>query len=160
MKRILLLLTALALSAVVSAPLMAQESPFVGSWKFNAEKSKFTGVPMPKSLDRTVEADGKGAKYTYKGTNGEGKPIDYTFSTMLDGKASPVTGTGAPGGADSISIKRVNASKTTGAFYKGGKQTGTSTAEVSKDGKVTTVTGSGKTADGKEYNTTSVYDKQ
>lgn len=160
MKRILLLLTALALSAVVSAPLMAQESPFVGSWKLNTEKSKFVGRPMPKSLTREVAAEGKGAKYTYKGINGEGKPIDYTFSTMLDGKASPVTGTGAPGGADSIAITRVNASKSTGVFYKGGKEVGTSTAEVSKDGKVTTVTGSGKTADGKEYNTTSVYDKQ
>ena len=160
MKRILLLLTTLALSAVVSAPLMAQESPFVGSWKLNTEKSKYTGVPMPKSLDRTVAAEGKGAKYTYKGTNGEGKPIDYTFSTMLDGKASPITGTGAPGGADSIAIKRVNASKTTGVFFKGGKEFGTSTAEVSKDGKVTTVTGSGKTADGKDYSTTAVFDKQ
>ncbi len=160
MKRFLLLLAALALSAVVSGPLMAQGSPFVGSWKLNTEKSKYTGVPMPKSLARTVAAEGEGAKYTYKGTNGEGKPIDYTFSTKFDGQASPITGTGAPGGADSITIKRVNASKTTGVFSKGGKEIGNSTAEVSKDGKVTTITGSGTTADGKEYSTTSVFDKQ
>jgi hypothetical protein len=160
MKRILLLLAALTLSAAASGPLMAQESPFVGTWKLNTDKSTFTGVPMPKSLDRKVEADGDGAKYTYKGTNGEGKPIDYTFSTKLDGKPSPINGTGAPGGADSITINRVNASKTTGVFSKGGKEIGKSTAEVSKDGKVTTVTGTGTTAAGKEYNTTSVYDKQ
>ena len=160
MKRILLLLTALALSAVVSAPLMAQESPFVGSWKFNAEKSKFTGVPMPKSLDRTVEAEGKGAKYTYKGTNGEGKPIDYSFSTKYDGKASPLTGTGMPRGADSVTMKRVNARKTATVLSKAGKEIGKSTAEVSEDGKVTTIKGTGKTADGKEFSTTSVFDKQ
>jgi len=160
MKRILLLLSALALSAVVSAPLMAQGSPFVGSWKLNAEKSKYTGVPMPKSLDRTIEADGAGLKYAYKGTSGDGKPIDYTFSTKFDGKPSPINGSGAPGGADSLTLKRVNASKTTAILSKGGKEVGKSTAVVSKDGKVTTITGTGTTADGKEYSTTSVFDKQ
>jgi hypothetical protein len=160
MKRILLLLAALTLSAAVSGPLMAQGSPFVGSWKLNTEKSKFTGVPAPKSLDRTIEAGGKGLKYTYKGTSGDGKPIDYTFSTQFDGKASPVNGSGAPGGADSITLKRVNASKTTALLSKGGKEIGKSTAEVSKDGKVSTITGTGKTADGKDYSTTSVFDKQ
>jgi hypothetical protein len=160
MKRILMVLAALALSAVVSGPLMAQGSPFVGSWKLNTEKSKYTGVPMPKNLDRTVAAEGEGAKYTYKGTNGEGKPIDYTFSTKFDGKASPITGSGAPGGADSITIKRVNANKTTAVLSKGGEEVGKSTAEVSKDGKITTVTGTGKTAGGKDYSTTSVFDKQ
>jgi hypothetical protein len=160
MKRILLLLTALALSAVVSAPLMAQGSPFVGTWKLNTEKSKYTGAPMPKSLDRTIEADGAGLKYAYKGTSGDGKPIDYTFATKFDGKASPITGSGAPGGADSLTVKRVNASKTTAVLSKGGKEIGKSTAVVSKDGKVTTITGTGTTADGKEYSTTSVFDKQ
>jgi hypothetical protein len=160
MKRILMVLAAIALSAVVSGPLMAQGSPFVGSWKLNTEKSKYTGVPMPKNLDRTVAAEGEGAKYTYKGTNGEGKPIDYTFSTKFDGKASPITGSGAPGGADSITIKRVNANKTTAVLSKGGEEVGKSTAEVSKDGKITTVTGTGKTAGGKDYSTTSVFDKQ
>ncbi len=160
MKRILLLFTALALSAVVSGPLMAQGNPFVGTWKLNPEKSKYTGIPMQKSLTREVEAEGKGLKYSYKGTNGEGKPIDYSFSTKFDGKASPITGTGAPAGADSITIKRVNASKTTAVLSKGGKEVGKSTAEVSKDGKVTTITGTGTTADGKDYSTTSVFDKQ
>jgi hypothetical protein len=160
MKRILLLLSALTLSAVVSAPLMAQGSPFVGSWKLNAEKSKYTGVPMPKSLDRTIEADGAGLKYAYKGTSGDGKAIDYTFSTKFDGKASPISGSGAPGGADSLTLERVNASKTTAILSKGGKEVGKSTAVVSKDGKVTTITGTGTTADGKEYSTTSVFDKQ
>jgi hypothetical protein len=160
MKRILMLLAALTLSAVVSGPLMAQGSPFVGSWKLNTEKSKYTGVPAPKSLDRTIEADGTGLKYAYKGTSGDGKPIDYTFSSKYDGKASPITGSGAPGGADSITLKRVNANKTTAVLSKGGKEVGKSTAEVSKDGKVTTITGTGKTADGKDYTTTSVFDKQ
>jgi hypothetical protein len=158
MKRILLLLAALTLSAAVSGPLMAQGNPFVGSWKLNTEKSKSTGVSVPKSLDRTVEAEGTGLKYTYKGTSGDGKPMDYTFSTKFDGKASPLNGAGAPGGADSITLKRLNASKTTAA--KGGTEIGKSTAEVSKDGKITTITTTGKTPDGKDFSTTGVFDKQ
>jgi hypothetical protein len=160
MKRILFLLTALALSAGVSGPLMAQGSPFVGSWKLNTEKSKSTGVSIPKSLDRTVEADGAGLKYAYKGTSGEGKPIEYSFSTKFDGKASPVNGAGAPGGADSLTLQRVSDSKTSAVLSKGGKEVGKSTAEVSKDGKVTTITATGKTPDGKDFSTTSVFDKQ
>jgi hypothetical protein len=43
---------------------------------------------------------------------------------------------------------------------KGGKEVGKSEAEVSKDGTVSTVKSKGKTPDGKEYSTDSVYDKQ
>jgi hypothetical protein len=43
---------------------------------------------------------------------------------------------------------------------KGGKEIGKSEAEVSADGKVATVKSKGKTADGKEFSTTSVFDKQ
>src|ERR1700734_4075130 len=164
MKRILLLLAVLAISAVVSAPLMAQtmtaSNPFVGTWKLNTAKSKYTGVPMPKSLTREVAADGAGAKYTYKGTDSEGKTIDYSFSTNYDGKDSAITGSGAPGGAATLAIKRANPSKSTAVLTKGGKEVGKSEADVSKDGKVTTIKGSGKTADGKDYTTVSVFDKQ
>jgi hypothetical protein len=160
MKHILLLLTTLAFSAVVSGALMAQENPFLGTWKLRAEKSEYIGIPMPKSLTRTVTADGDGVKYIYKGINDEGKPIDYSFSTKYDGKASPLTGTGMPRGADSVTMKRVNARKTATVLSKAGKEIGKSTAEVSEDGKVTTIKGTGKTADGKEFSTTSVFDKQ
>jgi hypothetical protein len=43
---------------------------------------------------------------------------------------------------------------------KGGKEIAKSEAEVSKDGKVATVKSKGKTADGKDFSTSSVFDKQ
>jgi hypothetical protein len=68
MKRILLLLAAFTLSAVAAGPLMAQAmtpaNPFVGTWKLNTDKSKFTGVPMPKSVTRVVVAQDGGAKFS------------------------------------------------------------------------------------------------
>ncbi len=164
MKRILLLLAVLALSAAVSGTLkaqaMMQANPYLGTWKLNLEKSKFTGVPAPKSLTREVVADGAGTKYTYKGTAADGKAIEFSFTTNYDGKDSAITGSGAPGGADALAIKRINAYKTSAIVKKDGKEIGKSSAEVSKDGKITTIRGSGKTPDGKDYSSVSVYDKQ
>jgi hypothetical protein len=43
---------------------------------------------------------------------------------------------------------------------RGGKEIGKVTAEVSKDGKVSTVKSNGKNPDGKDFSTESVFDKQ
>jgi hypothetical protein len=161
MKRILMLLVVLALSAVVAGPLMAQANPFVGTWKLNVAKSKAgSGPALPQSLTRTVAADGAGATYTFTGVSSDGKPVSYSFSTNYDGKDSAITGNGAPGGADTISIKRLAPSKSSAVLKKGGTEVGTSVAEVSKDGKVTTLNMKGKGADGKEFSGVTVYDKQ
>jgi len=77
-----------------------------------------------------------------------------------DGKDSPITGSGAPGGADSIAIKRVGANKAEATLKKAGKEVGKSVAEVSKDGTVSTVKSKGKTPDGQDYSIDAVYDKQ
>jgi hypothetical protein len=161
MKRILMLLVVLALSAVVAGPLMAQANPFVGTWKLNVAKSKAgTGPALPQSLTRTVVAAGVGATYTFTGVGSDGKPVSYSFSTNYDGKDGAVTGNGAPGGADTIAIARTAPNKATAVLKKGGAEIGTSMSEVSKDGKVTTLNMKGKGADGKEFSGVTVYEKQ
>lgn len=160
MRRSLCVLVLALFTAVIAAPVFAQENPFVGTWNLNVAKSKFEGAPAPKSLTRTVTAVGSGAKYSFEGVAGDGTSYSYSFVTTYEGKDSPVTGTGTPGGADTIALKRINAHKVEGTLKKGGKEVGKVTAEVSKDGKVSTVTMKGKTADGKEASTVSVYDKQ
>jgi hypothetical protein len=160
MKRVTILLAILIFGAVAARPLLAQDSPFIGTWKLNVEKSKSDSTPLPKSLTRTITADGGGLKYAFDGVANDGSAISYSFSSNFDGKASAVTGSGMPGGADSITLKRINANKTTGTLTKGGKEIGTAEAEVSKDGKVATVKSKGKSADGKDFSTLAVYDKQ
>jgi hypothetical protein len=160
MKRILFVFAFLILTAVVVGPLMAQDNPFVGTWKLNLTKSKFEPGPAPKSQTRTVVADGSGAKYSFESVAADGTSRTYGFSTNYDGKDSPATGKGLPGDADSIAIKRVGPNKAEAVLKKGGKEVGTSSVEVSKDGKVTTIIGKGKNPDGKEYASVSVYDKQ
>jgi len=160
MKRILFLLTFLSVVALTSGPLMAQGNSFVGTWKLNLAKSKFEPGRAPKNMTRTIEMRGKSANYGFEGTAADGRAVAYSFNTDYDGKDSPVTGTGAPGGADSIAIKRVGKNRAEATLKKGEKLVGRSEAEVSKDGKVTTVKSKGTAADGKEYSSESVYEKQ
>jgi len=157
MKRVLFVLSLLVLSA---GPLLAQNNPFVGTWKLNPSKSKFEPGPAPKSQTRTVVAQGDGAKYTFDGVAADGKPFSYSFTVNYDGKDYPVTGTGVPAGADSIAIKLVGTNKAEATEKKGGKEVATAEAEVSKDGKVSTVKVKGTGVDGKAFHSETVYDKQ
>ena len=160
MKRTLFLFTFLILVAVAASPLLAEDSPFVGTWKLNTEKSKFEPGPGPKSMTRTVEAQGDGLKYSFEGVGADGSAVAYSFSSNFDGKDSAITGAGMPGGADTILLKRVSSSKTMGTMKKDGKVIGKSEATVSPDGKVATVKSKGKAPDGKAFHMISVYDKQ
>jgi hypothetical protein len=149
----------LALAAVVSAPVFAQTNPAVGTWKLNVEKSKYNPGPAPKSLTRTLEAQGENVKYSFEGVSAEGTGLAYSFTVAYDGKESPITGS-MPGGADAISIKRIDANTFEATLTKAGKVIGTSKSEISKDGKVTTVTAQGSDSGGQAMTSSAIYDKQ
>lgn len=147
----------LALGA--SGPLFAQSNPLVGTWKLNLEKSKFNPGPGPKSMTRTVEAQGDGVKYTFDGVSADGAAIAYSFAVSFDGKDNSITGS-MPSGADSISAKRIDSNTFEATSKQGGKVIGTSKVEVSQDGKLTTVTSKGTNATGQPTNDVSVFNKQ
>jgi len=65
-----------------------------------------------------------------------------------------------PAGADTIAIKLVGTNKAEAIQKKGGKEVAKAEAEVSKDGEVSTVKIKGKTVDGKDFHSETVYDKQ
>jgi len=159
MKRVLTFVAMAVLAVAVAATVRAQSSPIVGTWKLNVTKSKYDPGPTPKSLTRTVVADGDSFKYTFEGVSGEGKPIAYGFTVKFDGKDVPITGSMASG-ADTISGKRINADRYEATLKKGGKAIGSSKVTVSKDGKVTTVESEGTTASGAKEHDVQVYDKQ
>ena len=160
MRRALWLVGLVILTAVTAGSLSAQDNPFVGTWKLNVAKSKFGPAAAPKSVTRTVVAQGDGAKYTFERVNADGTTSVYSFTAHYDGKDYPVTGTGMPGGADSIAGTRINSHRVESVLKKNGKQVGTSVSEVSADGKTTTIKAKGKNPDGSAYETESVYDKQ
>ena len=69
-----------------------------------------------------------------KGENADGSPISYGFTVKFDGKDYPATGT-MPGGADSISIKKVDANHYEATLKRASKEVGTSKLEISKTAK-------------------------
>jgi hypothetical protein len=147
------------LALAASGPLFAQSNPLVGTWKLNLEKSKFNPGPGPKSMTRTVEAQADGVKYTFDGIGANGAAIAYSFAVSFDGKDNAITGS-MPGGADSISAKRIDSNTFEATSKQGGKVIGTFKVEVSQDGKITTVTSKGTNATGQPTNDVSVYNKQ
>ena len=160
MKQVCMILAVFALCLAVPGLTLAQGNPAIGTWKLNAEKSKYDGIPKPKSLTRTVAADGDSVKYSFEGTSADGAALNYSFTVKYDGKDDPVTGSGMPYGADHIAIKRIGSNTFSATLKKDGKTVGTSTAVVSKDGKTVTLTGKGTDASGKAVSSTQVYDKQ
>lgn len=158
MKRVLTVI-AIGLSALVGFNLQAQDNPVVGTWKLNLTKSKFDPGPAPKSLTRTVAAEGDGLKYTFEGVSADGKPLSYGFTVKFDGKDYPVTGS-MPAGADNISAKKLDASHYESTLKKGGKVIGTAKVSISADGKVATVDANGTNAAGAKTHDVQVYDKQ
>ncbi len=152
-----LLIAVLSLVAVSS--IQAQSEALVGTWKLNTAKSKYEPGPTPKSLTRTVAAEGDGVKYTFEGVAGDGSPISYSFSVKFDGKDNPINGT-IPSGADTASMKRTDANHYVATLKKGGKIVGTSKVSISKDGKVATVDATGTNPAGVKVHDMQVYDKQ
>jgi hypothetical protein len=159
MKQVLQFVAVALLVAAGSSPLYAQSNPLVGTWKLNVAKSQFDPGPAPKSLIRTVVAQGEGVKYTFNGVSADGKPISYSFSVNFDGKDNPIMGS-IPSGADTISAQRKDSNTFEASLKKGGNVIGTSKVTVSKDGKVTTVDSNGTNAAGVKAHDVQVYDKQ
>jgi len=159
MKRVLTVVAVAVLAMVGASSLLAQSNAVVGTWKLNLTKSKYDPGPAPKSLTRTVVADGDGLKYTFEGVGADGKPLAYGFSVKFDGKDYPITGS-MPAGADSIAGKKIDANHYEATLKKGGKVIGMSKVTVSSDGKVTTVDASGTNAAGAKTHDVQVYDKQ
>jgi len=160
MKKLLTLAPIAVLVLLASVPLQAQESPFVGTWKLNVAKSRFPGTPAPKSETRTVTAQGNALKFSHDGVAADGSKISWTFTTNLDGKPAPATGSGVPSGADMLATKRIDANTLTSSYLKAGKEVRTSRSTVSTDGKVTTITAKFTDATGKPVTTVTVWDKQ
>ena len=160
MKRFPFVLSFLIVAAVAAGPILAQDNRFVGTSKLDAAKIKVRAWTSTEESDKTVVAEGAGAKYSFEGARSDGTSFSYGFTVNYDGKDYPIAGAGAPGGADTIAIKRMGTHKVEAILKKGGKEVGKSEARVSKDGTTTTLNSKGMTSDGKAYSIHSVYTKQ
>jgi hypothetical protein len=132
--------------------------PLVGTWKLDVAKSKFSPGPAPKSITVTFEAAGEGITVTADVVGAEDKTTHTTYTGNYDGKDYPITGSET--GADTVSLKRVDARTTVRTDKKGGKVVMTFTRKVSSDGKMLTVTIKGTNPKGQPVNNVVMLAKQ
>lgn len=146
--------TVLAMSVLVAAQ---PKDHFVGTWRLDIAKSKYSPGPIPKSQVSTYEAVGPGYRVSVKSEAASGA-VQWSYTTALDGKDVPITGTNP--NADMVAVKRVDANTLESVNKKGGKPTTTQRNVVSADGKTRTVTTTGIDGQGQKVNNVAVFVRQ
>ncbi len=149
-------LAACAVILLSGSPALAAEN-WIGTWKLDVAKSKFSPGPGPKSMTATFAATPDGIKFSSDGVDAEGNATHTEFVSKFDGKEVPYTGNP---NADTASPKKIDANSYENPWKKDGKPTTTSHAVVSKDGKTLTIHQTGKNAKGEAVNSTVVFIKQ
>ena len=74
-----------------SASILAADSPFSGTWKFNPSKGHPT-PPIPKSIVAHVEADAENFKFSQEGVDDKDQSFKSSYEAKFDGKEYPITG--------------------------------------------------------------------
>jgi hypothetical protein len=155
MKRIV---AKLVIGMAITAIGMFGADSSIGTWKWNAAKSKSISTNPLKSRTDIYEAtpDG-GVKVTRTELRVDGTTHNSSFTFKYDGREYPVTGQTF----DTISVKRIDPNTTIQEVKKtGGLLHQTAQHVISKDGKTKTTTIKGTDSAGKPVDSTYVYDKQ
>jgi hypothetical protein len=132
------------------------QNPNMGTWKLNEGKSKLA-AGMMKNTTVVYTTAGDSVKCTTDGTGPDGKPMHTEWTGKFDGKDYPLTGDRS---ADSRAYTQVDDRTLTLENKKGGVVTTSGKIVLSADGKMRTLTMSGKNAAGEPVSGSAVYDKQ
>src|SRR5216683_5417638 len=131
MKRLSVLATVVVMVVMASGLLLAQNSPFVGTWKLNPAKSKFTSGAPAKEETATIQMVADQDQVTVNGTAADGSPISMKYEVPEKGGA----GKFLAGPYDAVSGKLIDDSTRELSYMKGGKEMVHLHSVVSKDGK-------------------------
>lgn len=143
---------------ILSAPAPAQAADtIVGTWTLNVAKSTYSPGPPPKSLTVKFEAAGEGIKSTSDTVAADGSSSHAEYTANYDGKDYPLKGVKD---ADTVSLKRIDASNSVRTDKKAGKVVRTYTRKLSADGKTMTATITGTDDQGRAINNTVLLERQ
>jgi len=156
MNKLFIIVAATVFISLLAGTVHAQEDPRLGTWALNVAKSKYDPGPAPASETRTYSADGLMTKVNIETVDNSGKHQVTSYSGRDDGKDYPMIGVPF---ADMATITRVDANTFHMDTKKSGKVIGTAKVEVSKDGKMMTITSEMNVA-GRVFKNTAVFDKQ
>jgi len=146
--------------AVLSVGVWADDNPLIGKWKVNLAKTKYNVGTPPKSQVITYDMVGDALRLTAEVDNAQGHQTN-SYTAKYDGKDYPFTSTARDAvKGQTVRLKRMDANTTQRTTYFNGKQIGTVTEVVSKDGKTLTRTQKGVNAQGQPIDNVQVLDKQ
>jgi hypothetical protein len=156
------LLNACSLVCMFVSTMVAADNAFIGTWKLNTEKSKFSPGSEIKSMTITFAADGDKVRRTAEGTDVEGKPIiqggPEGSSIPWDGKDHYITKAPAP--MVTVAVKQLDSHSLTAVVKTDGKISEQIKSVVSVDGKTFTSEDKGTTDKGLKFHSVEVFDKQ
>lgn len=158
MRKNLLVVSLAACCAIVvlSSVGLAAEN-WLGTWKLNVAKSKYSPGPAPKSLTLKFEATEDGIRLTSDVLVSEGEATHAVYVSKFDGKDVPWEGNPD---ADTASAKKIDDNSYENIWKKDGKTTITAKAVVSDSGKTLTVTLVGTDSKGRTVKNVAVYERQ
>jgi hypothetical protein len=158
MKRgsIVLTLLFLTLASILFAQTAAKPA-FVGTWKLNPAKSKYSPGPTPKSQTAVIDSVDGGMKVVSDRVEADGKTVHFEWTAKFDGKDYAVKGDPS---RDTVSVKKVDDYNLEITSKKAGKVSTTIKAVYAKDGKTRVETVTGTNAQGQAVNNVTAWDKQ
>jgi hypothetical protein len=151
MRKIIYIIALLGLAT----PLFAAD-PFVGTWKLDPAKTKYTTGTPAKDVTLVIEEQGDGYQVTASGTYQDGSPVSVKYTVPKAGGA----GTVQEGAFDAVTSKRVSARVRSNTYSKNGKEILSRRVVVSQDGKTMRINVRGTDAQGKPIAGVDVFDKQ
>ena len=157
MRKSLLMVSLAACAIVLSSSVVLAADNWLGTWKVDLAKSKYSPGPAPKSLTLKFEATPGGIKFTGDGVSSDGKPTHTMFLSRFDGKDVPYEGNPD---ADMAAPMKIDDNSYSNTWKKGGKVTISGKLVVSANGKTLTITQGGTNAKGEAVNITAVFNKQ
>jgi hypothetical protein len=142
---------------LISSSVALATNNWLGTWNLNVAASKFSPGPPPKSqVLKFVEVEG-GIKLKSQTVDGQGKEKTGEYVSNFDGKDVPWKGNPD---ADTCSAKRLDTNSYDNTWKKNGEVTITAKVVVSADGKLLTITQTGKNAKGEAVDNTLVFDRK
>ena len=148
------LISAVALFAFAGT--LFGQGPFVGTWKLDTAKTKYSSGEPPKDVTLVIEEQGDNLQVTATGTNADGSPLSVKYTVPAKGGDGQVQ----EGPYDAVSSKAVSANVRENTYSKNGKQISSRRVVVSRDGKRMRSTVKGMDATGKAVAGTDVLEKQ
>jgi hypothetical protein len=140
----------------LSAPLTAQDKPAPANPRFGAWKLK-SDAPAPSSNIMTYEPfNGTGMKVTINAVNASGTASAWGYTTMLDGKDSPVTGRN---GTDTGAVQVINDKINLIIYKRGNTVTQLLINVLSADNNTINVSYLSTNAAGETRTTTAIYER-